>query len=170
MGFRRLWRSRAKPAAAVGTLPDIYSLASDGTYRGGYLITEEPDSPVMVLTVPLPKNDRTEAVRHLPVSVPPEMLQAGQFYLIGGPGEDSCEVVRVEAEVDPGQPRRIRRHLFRTFGPVSHPAGTWVRRVTVERVFDWAQWEARRCAEPLDPGPPDTAGKEFRPSGDQDLA
>ena len=101
LGFRRLWRSRAKPAAAVGTLPDIYSLASDETYRGGYLITEEPDSPVMILTVPLPKNDRTEAVRHLPVSVSPEMLQAGQFYLIGGPGEESCEVVRVEAEVVP---------------------------------------------------------------------
>jgi hypothetical protein len=169
LGFRGLWRSRAKPAAAVGTLPDIYSLASDETYRGGYLITEEPDSPVMILTVPLPKNDRTEAVRHLPVSVPPEMLQAGQFYLIGGPGEESCEVVRVEAEVVPGQPRRIRRHLFRTFGPVSHPAGTWVRRVTVERVFDWAQWEAGRYAEPSDSGPPDTAGKEFRPPGHQDL-
>jgi hypothetical protein len=65
------------------------------------------------------------------------MLQAGGFYLIGGPGQQSCEVVRVEAEMVPGQPRRIRRHLFRTFGPVSHPAGTWVRRVTVERVFDW---------------------------------
>ncbi|MGH3230834.1 MAG: hypothetical protein ACRDOA_20045 [Streptosporangiaceae bacterium] len=25
--------------------------------------------------------------------------------------------------------------------PVSHPAGTWVRRVTVERVFDWARWQ-----------------------------
>jgi hypothetical protein len=69
-------------------LPDIYSLASDETCRGGYLITEEPDGPVMVLTVPLPKNDRdgTGASRHLPVSAPPEMLQAGQFYLIGGPG------------------------------------------------------------------------------------
>ena len=58
LGFRRLRRSRAGPAAASGALPDIYSLASDETYRGGYLITEEPDSPVMVLTVPLPKNDR----------------------------------------------------------------------------------------------------------------
>lgn len=68
----------------------------------------------MVLTVPLPKNDRdgTGAWRHLPVSVPPEMLQAGQFYLIGGPGQESCEVVRVEAEAVPGQPRRIRRHLL----------------------------------------------------------
>ena len=52
LGFRRLWRSRAGQAAAVDSLPDIYSLASDETYRGGYLITEEPDSPVMVLTVP----------------------------------------------------------------------------------------------------------------------
>jgi hypothetical protein len=165
LGFRKLWRSRVKPAAAVNALPDIYSLASDETYRGGYLITEEPDSPVMVLTVPLPKNDGTDAVRHLPVSVPPEMLQAGQFYLIGGLGEESCEVVRVEAEISPGQLRRIRRHLFRTFGPVSHPAGTWVRRVTVERVFDWAQWEAGRCAEPSDPGPPDTTGTETGPPG-----
>jgi len=156
LGFRRLRRSRAGPAAAAGALPDIYSLASDETYRGGYLITEEPDSPVMVLTGPLPKNDRdgTGACRHLPVSVPPEMLRAGRFYLIGGPGEESCEAVRVEAEIIPGQPRRIRRHLFRTPGPVSHPAGTWVRRVTVERVFDWAQWEAARHADPSDPGPP----------------
>jgi hypothetical protein len=116
-------------------------LASDETCRGGYLITEDPEAPVMILAAPLPKNDKTEAVWHLPVSVPPEMLRAGQFYLIGGPGEQSCEVVRVEGETVPGQPRRIRRHLFRTFGPVSHPAGTWVRRVTVERVFDWARWE-----------------------------
>ncbi len=169
LGFRRLRRSRARPTAAVDALTDIYSLASDETYRGGYLITEEPDSPVMILTVPLPKNDRTEAVRHLPVSVPPEMLQAGQFYLIGGPGEESCEVVRVETEIISGQPRRIRRHLFRTFAPVSHPAGTWVRRVTVERVFDWAQWEAARRAEPSDPGPPDTAGTETGPPGHPDL-
>jgi hypothetical protein len=116
VGLRRLWRSRARPAADAGTLTGSCSLAGDETCRGGYLITEVPDSPVMVLTVPLPKNDRdgTGAWRHLPVSIPPEMLQAGQFYLIGGPGQESCEVVRVEAEVVPGQPRRIRRHLFRT--------------------------------------------------------
>jgi hypothetical protein len=95
----------------------------------------------MILTVPLPKNDRAGDSWHLPVSVPPQTLQAGQFYLIGNPGQQSCEVVRVEGEVVPGQLRRIRRHLFRTIGPVSHPAGTWVRRVTVERVFDWARWE-----------------------------
>lgn len=148
VGLRRLWRSRARPAADAGTLSGISSEEGDETCRGGYLITEVPDSPVMVLTVPLPKNDRvgTGAWRHLPVSVPPEMLQAGQFYLIGGPGQESCEVVRVEAEAVPGQPRCIRRHLFRTLGPVSHPAGTWVRRVTVERVFDWARWEAARRA------------------------
>jgi hypothetical protein len=63
----------------------------------------------------------------------------------------------------------IRRHLFRTFGPVSHPAGTWVRPVTVERVFDWAQWEAARRAEPSDPGPPDTAGTETGRPGHPDL-
>jgi hypothetical protein len=139
LGIRRLWRSTARSPASPGALPDIYSLASDETYRGGYLITEDPEAPVMILAVPLPK--RVGDSSHLPVSVPPEMLQAGQFYLIGGPGEDSCEVVRVEGEAVPGQPRRIRRHLFRTIGPVSHPAGTWVRRVTVERVFDWARWE-----------------------------
>jgi hypothetical protein len=139
LGIRRLWRSTARSAASPGALPDIYSLASDETYRGGYLITEDPEAPVMILAVPLPK--RVGDSSHLPVSVPPEMLQAGQFYLIGGPREDSCEVVRVEGEAVPGQPRRIRRHLFRTIGPVSHPAGTWVRRVTVERVFDWTRWE-----------------------------
>jgi len=171
LGLRRLWRSRAWPAAAAGTLSDIYSLASDETCRGGYLITEVPDSPVMVLTVPLPKNDRdgTGAWRHLPVSVPPEMLQAGQFYLIGGPGQESCEVVRVEAGVVPGQPRIIRRRLFRTLGTVSHPAGTWVRRVTVERVFDWARWETARRAELSYPGPPDAAGTQTRPPGHPDL-
>ena len=171
MGLRRLWRSRARPTADVGTPSDIYSLASDETCRGGYLITEVPDSPVIFLTVPLPKNGRdgTGAWRHLPVSVPPGMLQAGQFYLIGGPGQESCEVVRVEAEVVAGQPRIIRRHLFRTLGTVTHPAGTWVRRVTVERVFDWARWEAARPAEPSDPGPPDTAGTETRPPGHPDL-
>ena len=171
LGLRRLWRSRARPTADVGTPSDIYSLASDETCRGGYLITEVPDCPVMVLTVPLPKNDRdgTGAWRHLPASVPAEMLQAGQFYLIGGPGQESCEVVRVEAEVVAGQPRIIRRHLFRTLGTVTHPAGTWVRRVTVERVFDWARWEAARRAEPSDPGPPDTAGAKTRPPGHPDL-
>ena len=141
MGFPGLWRSKAKQAASAGTLPDVYSPASDETCRGGYLITEDPQSPVMILTVPLPKNDRAGDCRHLPVSVPPQTLQAGQFYLIGGPGQQSCEVVRVEGEPVPGQPRRSRRQLFRTIGPVSHPAGTWVRRVTVERVFDWARWE-----------------------------
>ena len=58
MGFSRLWRSKAKPAASVATVPDSYSLASDETCRGGYLITEDPEAPVMILTVPLPKNDR----------------------------------------------------------------------------------------------------------------
>ena len=95
----------------------------------------------MILTVLLPKNDRAGDSRHLPVSMPPQTLQAGQFYLIGSPGQQSCEAVRVEGKVVPGQLWRIRRHLFRTIGPVSHPAGTWVRRVTVERVFDWARWE-----------------------------
>jgi hypothetical protein len=28
LGFSRLWRSKAKPAASVAILPDIYSLAS----------------------------------------------------------------------------------------------------------------------------------------------
>ena len=95
MGFSRLWRSKAKPAASVAIVPDIYSLASDETCCGGYLITEDPEAPVMILTVPLPKNDRAGDSRHLPVSVPPQTLQAGQFYLIGSPGQQSCEVVRV---------------------------------------------------------------------------
>lgn len=146
MEFSRLWRSKAKPAASI--LPDLSSLASDETYRGGYLITEDPQAPVMILTVPLPKNDRAGNWGHLPVSVPPHTLQAGEFYLIGGPGQQSCEIVRVEGEVVPGQLRRIRRHLFRTIGPVSHPAGTWVRRVTVERVFDWARWEEQAPRPP----------------------
>src|SRR5215469_6923303 len=139
--FRGLFRNWAKATASVRPLPDIYSLASDETSRGGYLITEDPESLVMTLTVPLPKNNLMGDAAHLPVSVPPEVLQAGEFYLIGSPGEQSCEVVRVEGEAVPGELRRIRRHLFRTIGCVSHPDGTWVRRVTVQRVFDWARWE-----------------------------
>lgn len=142
MRFRGLSRSKARPAAPAGTLSDIYSLASDETCRGGYLITEDPEAPVMVLTVPLPLNDRSGDSRHMSVSLP-ETLQAGQFYLIGTQEEQSCEVVRVEGEPVPGEPRRIRRHLFRTLGASRHPAGTWVRRVTVQRVFDWSRWESK---------------------------
>ena len=105
LGFRKLLHSRAKPTALARPLPDIYSLASDETCRGGYLITEDPEAPVMILTVPLPLNNKFGDAAHLSVSVPPEMLEAGQFYLIGDPMEQSCEVVRVEGEAVPGQPR-----------------------------------------------------------------
>jgi hypothetical protein len=50
LGISRLWRSKAKPGASVAILPDIYSPASDERYRGGYLITEDPEAPVMILT------------------------------------------------------------------------------------------------------------------------
>lgn len=136
LGFSKLWRKPMPDA-----FPDIYTLADDGTCRGGYLITEDPESPVMVLAEQLPLNFRPGGdSQHMRVSVP-EALKAGHFYLIGGPGQPSCEVVRVEEDTAPSQPPRIRRHLFRTLGLASHPAGTWVRRVTVERVFDWARRE-----------------------------
>jgi hypothetical protein len=70
VGFSRLWRSKAKPAACAAILPDIYSLVSDQMGRGGYLITEDPQAPVMILTVPLPKNDRAGDSQHMGVSVP----------------------------------------------------------------------------------------------------
>lgn len=138
--FFRLLSKSTSPASGVA-FPDIYSLASNETCRGGYLITEDPESPVMILTEHLPLNSRFGGdSQHMTVSAP-QALEAGQFYLIGGPGQPSCEVVRVEEEAVPGQPPRIKRRLFRTVGLVSHPVGTWVRRVTVERVFDWARCE-----------------------------
>ena len=75
-----------------------------------------PEAPVMILTVPLPKNDRAGDSRHLPVSVPPQTLQAGQS-THWQPGQQSCEVVRVEGKIVPGQLRRIRRHLSVPSGP-----------------------------------------------------
>jgi hypothetical protein len=91
------------------------------------------------------------------VSVPPESLVAGGYYLIGGPEQGpeqgseqgseqgpeqgqvlpGCEIVQVESEWTPGQPRRIRRGRLKTVANV-HAAGTRVRAVTARFVADWA--------------------------------
>jgi hypothetical protein len=75
------------------------------------------------------------------VSVPQHLLVPGQYYLIGGPGQPSCEVVQVDVNGPaPGQPYRILRARLRTVGNV-HPAGTSVTAVTARFVEDRAQEE-----------------------------
>ena len=110
--------------------PDIAEwLAYDETLAGGYIFTADPQAPPMTLTAPLVTRSTT-----FEVSVPPDELPAGQYYLLGGPEEPTCEVVQVEAgEAEPGRPRRIRRCRFDTIG-WNHPAGTLVAPVTVGRV------------------------------------
>ncbi|MEU1600075.1 hypothetical protein ABZ468_46740 [Streptomyces sp. NPDC005708] len=108
----------------------------DESAGGGYLISAEPGARTMTLTEPI-GSKRSES---LLVSVSQQELLPGWNYLLGGPGEPTCEVVQIaEGELMPGEPRRIRRGRFRTIAS-SHPAGTLVTPVTVEYVEDWAQW------------------------------
>jgi hypothetical protein len=104
--------------------------------RGGYVISIEPQAPTMTLVEPI----RTMRSEEFPVSVPAQELKPGVNYLLGGPGEPTCEVVQVAAgEPSPGRRRRIRRGRFRTVAS-AHPAGTLVTPVTAERIEDWSQW------------------------------
>jgi hypothetical protein len=104
--------------------------------RGGYVISIEPQAPTMTLVEPI----RTMRSEEFPVSVPAQELKPGVNYLLGGPGEPTCEVVQVAAgEPLPGRRRRIRRGRFRTVAS-AHPAGTLVTLVTAERIEDWSQW------------------------------
>lgn len=119
MKFPKLLRRQSRPVPDL-RFPDE---DDDEAARGGYLISGDPDAPPMRLTEPI------IAMRedHFSVSVPPHLLSPGQYYLIGGPGQPSCEVVQVDvsgpAPGQPGQPRRILRAMLRTVGSV-HPAGT----------------------------------------------
>jgi hypothetical protein len=129
--FPKLLRRRPRP------VPDLWfpDEDDDEAARGGYLISGDPDAPPMSLTEPI------IAMRedHFSVSVPPHLLSPGQYFLIGGPGQPSCEVVKVDVSGPaPGQPRRILRAMLRTVGNV-HPAGTPVTAVTARFVEDWAQ-------------------------------
>lgn len=105
--------------------------------RAGYLISIDPDAAPMHLTEPI------TAMRqgYFWVSAP-ELLIPDRYYLIGGPGQSSCEVVQVErSEWAHGQPRKIRRGKLKTIANL-HPAGTLVRAITARFVADWAQEDA----------------------------
>jgi hypothetical protein len=49
----------------------------------------------------------------------------------------------------PGEPRRIRRGMFRTIAS-PHPAGTLVTLVTAERIEGWSQWRREDVARHAD--------------------
>ena len=103
--------------------------------RCGFVFTAYPAAPPMRLTEPI-------TGRGGRLSVTPHVLASGQCYLLGTPGEPDCEVILVDpGQPVPGQPRRIRRAMFRTLTAV-HPAGTQVTAVTVRFVADWAREES----------------------------
>lgn len=106
-----------------------------GSGRGGYLFTADPDAPRLTLAEALVPRSVQFAL-----SVPPERIANGQYYLLGTPGSPNCEVVQVdEGPARPGRPRSIRRALFGTV-VTAHPAGTTVTPISVERIADWNQW------------------------------
>lgn len=109
---------------------------------GGYLFTAladaATDAPTLTLTEPLAARST-----HFSLSVPPERIAPGQIYMLGSPGTPTCEVVQVgEGTAAPGRPRPIRRALYGTV-VMSHPAGTPVTAISVERVDDWKRWDRR---------------------------
>ncbi len=103
--------------------------------RGGYLFTAVADAPPLTLAEAIvPRSTRFS------LSVPPERVAPGQYYLLGSPGSPSYEVVQTEeGPAMPGRPRSIRRALFGTVA-TAHPAGTTVTAISVERVEDWNRW------------------------------
>ena len=128
MRFLRLPR-RSRPVPEL-MFPDE---DDDEAARGGYIITADPDAPLIRLTEPISKQaDRCRVPA-------PEALASGQRYLLGGPGLPDFEIIEVDAgQPMPGQPCRIRRAMFKTLSTI-HPAGTPVTAVTVTFVEDWAQ-------------------------------
>ncbi|MGW1030086.1 hypothetical protein ACWD4J_41615 [Streptomyces sp. NPDC002577] len=127
-------RSRRTQAPARSRVDDDED--DDESARGGYLISVEPGAPTMTLTEPI-DSKRSES---LLVSVSQQELLPGRNYLLGGPGDPTCEVVQIAAGEPPqGERRRIGRGRCRTIAS-AHPAGTLVTPVTVEYVEDWAQW------------------------------
>lgn len=139
MGFLKWPKSRAKRHVPVDD--------EDESASGGYLVNVESGAPRMTLTEPI-ESMRAETFS---VSVSPHLLPPGRHYLLGGPGELTCEVVQVVETAEPtsGEPRRIRRGRFRTIAS-THPVGTPVTPVTAERIEDWSQWVADDAARPAD--------------------
>ena len=129
MGLRKLLRRRAVPEGGDPP-PDIAGwLAHDETLGGGYVFTADQEAPALTLAEPLVP--RSSSFR---VSGPAHEPPAGQCYLLGGPDEPTCEVVRVMAgPPEPDGSRRIGRAMFDTV-VMNHPAGTRVTPVTVGRV------------------------------------
>jgi hypothetical protein len=91
----------------------------------------------------------------------PDLLVPGQYYLIGAPGQSSCEVVQIaDCGWVPGEPVTIRRGQLKSVGG-PQPVGTPVRAVTARFVADWGQEElegsgegAARPEGPTDPKRP----------------
>jgi hypothetical protein len=126
------WRDRPR---RIGYVPVDDDEDDEESARGGYRISAEPGAPAMTLTEPIESMRADE----FSVSVSPRELLPGRNYLLGGPGEPTCEVVEVAADEPlPSGARRIRRARFRTIANV-HPAGTLVTPVTAEYVEDWSQ-------------------------------
>jgi hypothetical protein len=134
-------RLRAAAGPVPLELPDVDPLADSKTQPEGYLIIVDPGAETLALTAPLP-----EGTRVFPVSASPEQLPVYQHYLIGGPGQPSCEVVQVRPEEAATRPAEIWRHAAGTCG-ANHPAGMPVTPVTVEYVADWELWQAHACPE-----------------------
>ncbi|MFJ3335331.1 hypothetical protein [Streptomyces sp. NPDC086766] len=126
----------ADPAGFAEDVP-VGDDDDDGSARGGYLISVVPGA----LTTTLAERIGSMRADSLSVAVSHRELLPGGNYLLGGPGEPTCEVVQIaEGEpMPPGGPLRVRRGRFRTIAS-THPAGTPVTPVTAEYVEDWARW------------------------------
>jgi hypothetical protein len=142
------WLRRPRP------VPQLYPDEDDvEAARGGYVISVGPDAATMRLMEAIPFLRHG----HFRVSAP-DLLVPGQYYLIGAPGESSCEVVQIaDGGWVPGEPVAIRRGQLKTVGG-PHPVGTPVRAVTARFVADWAQEE-----------PDGSAAGAARPEGPTDL-
>jgi hypothetical protein len=139
MGYLRRPNRRARHNEYVPVDDDE---DDDESARGGYVISVGPQAPTMTLVEPI----RTMRSEEFPLSVPSQELKPGVNYLLGGPGEPTCEVVQVAADEPlPGKRRRIRRGRFRTVAS-AHPAGTSVTQVAAERIEDWSQWMPGGCS------------------------
>jgi hypothetical protein len=130
-------QERTEAGTEAGT--DAEAEADDESARGGYLFHVAREEPAVALTVSIPAMRSEE----LPDTVPSRELEPGAYYLLGGPGQLTCEVVQVVADEPPATStsRRVRRGRCRTI-PSPHPVGTPVTRVTAEFVEDWRRWEA----------------------------
>ena len=143
MRFLKRSSSRARDAEYIPVDDDE---DDEESAHGGYLIRVKADAPVLILAEPI----RTMRAEELSVSVSPQALKPGTYCLLGGPGQSTCEVIQVSVgEPLPGEPRHIRRGMFRTIAS-PHPAGTVVTLVPAERIDDWALWSREDAAQQAD--------------------